>query len=175
MSVEKDQHSSCWKVHYKQSINEKDFEVPEQVLTANYVILGAGALGSTKILLKSKERCLKLSEKIGSNFSGNGDVLSFCYHSDHIINACGRATGKYDKIKSDSPGPCITSVIDLRSLPGIPYKDGMVIQDGSPPGATVELLEQFLLIAGKTYGISSFSMCETFEKFAEVSIHNSNK
>ena len=171
MSVEKDQHSSSWKVYYKRSINEKDFEIEEQVVTANYVILGAGALGSTKILLKSKERGLKLSEKIGSNFTGNGDVLGFCYHSDYVINSMGQDTGKYDKIKPTSPGPCITAVIDLRSLPGMPYKDGMVIEDGSLPGATVQLVEQFLLIAGKTIGIRTFSLCDTFEKFVEVSIN----
>ena len=171
MSVEKDEHSSSWKVYYKRSINEKDFEIEEQVVTANYVILGAGALGSTKILLKSKERGLKLSEKIGSRFSGNGDVIGFCYHTDHIINAMGMDTGKYDKIKSNSPGPCITCVIDLGSLPGMPYKDAMIIEDANPPGATVQLVEQLLLIAGKTIGIRTFSLCETFEKFVEVSIN----
>ena len=155
-------------------VDEKDFEIDEQVITAKYVILGAGSLGSTKILLKSQERGLSLSNKIGSNFTGNGDVLGFCYHSDHIIKQMGLDTGKYDVMKSNSPGPTITSVIDLRSLPGMPYQDGMVIEDGSPPGATAQLVEQLLFFASKTIGIRTFSLCDTFEKFFEVSIHNLN-
>ena len=78
----------------------------------------------------------------------------------------------YDKVKSNSPGPTITSVIDLRSLPGMPYRDGMVIEDGSPPGATAKLVEHFLFLASKTIGIRTFSLCDTFEKFVEVSISN---
>ena len=42
-----------------------------------FVFLGAGALGSTEILLRSKEMGLKMSKKVGENMSGNGDMLAF--------------------------------------------------------------------------------------------------
>ena len=44
-------------------------------------------------------------------------------------------TGKYPKATKDSPGPCITSVIDLRGIPNQKLGDGMVLEDGTPPGA----------------------------------------
>ena len=52
----------------------------EETITARFVILGGGSLGSTKILLKSKARGLPISEKIGSRFTGNGDTAGFSYN-----------------------------------------------------------------------------------------------
>lgn len=45
------------------------------------VFLGAGSLGTTEILLRSKEVGLKVSETIGTGMSGNGDILAFGYDS----------------------------------------------------------------------------------------------
>jgi choline dehydrogenase-like flavoprotein len=41
------------------------------------VFLGAGAIASTEILLRSKAMGLKLSDMVGQNMSGNGDMLAF--------------------------------------------------------------------------------------------------
>lgn len=38
--------------------------------------LGAGALATTEILLRSRSHGLKLSRQIGRGMSGNGDILS---------------------------------------------------------------------------------------------------
>jgi hypothetical protein len=43
------------------------------------VFLGAGAIGTTEILLRSKEMGLPMSDKVGQNMSGNGDMLAFGY------------------------------------------------------------------------------------------------
>ncbi len=45
------------------------------------MILGAGTLGSTEILLRSRDKGLALSDRLGANFSGNGDALGFAYDS----------------------------------------------------------------------------------------------
>lgn len=48
--------------------------------TATTVVLAAGSLGSTEILLRSREKTngkLKLSDKLGSRFSTNGDFSGF--------------------------------------------------------------------------------------------------
>lgn len=42
---------------------------------AKQVVLSAGTLGSTEILLKSQDTLPPLSKKLGHNFSGNGDFL----------------------------------------------------------------------------------------------------
>lgn len=44
-----------------------------------FMFLGAGSLGTTEILLRSKEAGLKMSERVGSKMSGNGDILAFGY------------------------------------------------------------------------------------------------
>jgi hypothetical protein len=44
-----------------------------------FVFLGAGSLGTTEILLRSKQLGLKMSQKVGTSMSGNGDILAFGY------------------------------------------------------------------------------------------------
>lgn len=41
------------------------------------VFLGGGAIGTTEILLRSKQLGLSMSEQVGQNMSGNGDILAF--------------------------------------------------------------------------------------------------
>jgi len=43
------------------------------------VFLGAGSIGTSEILLRSKERGLEISDEIGTHMSGNGDMLAFGY------------------------------------------------------------------------------------------------
>lgn len=41
------------------------------------VFLGAGSIGTTEILLRSKALGLGMSDQVGQNMSGNGDILAF--------------------------------------------------------------------------------------------------
>jgi hypothetical protein len=43
------------------------------------VFLGAGALGTSEILLRSKQFGLEMSDNVGTGMSGNGDILAFGY------------------------------------------------------------------------------------------------
>lgn len=43
----------------------------------NAVFVGAGAIGTPEILLRSKEMGLSMSGLVGQNMSGNGDILAF--------------------------------------------------------------------------------------------------
>ena len=43
----------------------------------NMVFLGAGTLGTSEILLRSKQMGLKMSDTVGTGMSGNGDILAF--------------------------------------------------------------------------------------------------
>ena len=49
-----------------------------------FVFFGAGALGTTEILLRSKSLGLKMSNRIGKDMSGNGDILAFGYNTDEV-------------------------------------------------------------------------------------------
>ncbi|KAI8952433.1 glucose-methanol-choline oxidoreductase [Xylaria longipes] len=103
------------------------------------VFLGAGAIGTTEILLRSKQMGLKMSDKVGQNMSGNGDMLAFGYNTDHEVNAIGR--------KFPSPyhpiGPCITGIIDNRKGHENPL-DGYVIEEGTVPGAFAPFMQALL-------------------------------
>eukprot|EP00794_Sanderia_malayensis_P000593 gene593-1255_t len=155
ISVQRDPYSSTWMVFYKRNVDSKGLELKEQIVRAKHVILGAGALGSTKFLLKSKQRGLEISDKIGHSFTGNGDALGFSYHGNEVVNSVGLSTGKHaGEIQDDAPGPTITHVIDLRALKGMGVKEGMVIEAGTPPGASKAPLKVVMAFANKTLGVN---------------------
>ncbi|MGN7760287.1 GMC family oxidoreductase N-terminal domain-containing protein [Paenibacillus sp. 22594] len=117
-------------------------------VTAELVILSAGSLGSTEILLRSKASGLPLSGQIGRHFSGNGDVLAFGYNTETEVNGVG--FGFLDPNSMDSVGPCITSMIDLRNQPTL--NDGMVIEEGNFPSILSNILPAKLALASRIFG-----------------------
>jgi cholesterol oxidase len=122
-----------WLVHFKYQKSGSDkFDGQTQFVKAKIVMLGAGSLGTTEILLRSKENGLDVSDKLGQRFTGNGDTTGFGYNTDHEINGIGLGK-KARKQKLDKPGPCITSVIDIRGQENL--HDGIVIEEGVVPGA----------------------------------------
>jgi cholesterol oxidase len=50
---------------------------PERELTCDRLVLAAGTLGSTYLLLRSRDAFPGLSAKLGTRFGGNGDLLTF--------------------------------------------------------------------------------------------------
>lgn len=139
-----------WSIHYKiQNAQSEIFDAPELFVTADIVVVGAGSLGSTEILLRSKKRGLSTSDKIGDRFTGNGDVLGFGYNCEERVNTVGFGPnlpgGNVDPV-----GPCITSVIDLREQPVL--EDGMVIEDGNVPGPVAPAITPSMLAISKLFG-----------------------
>lgn len=129
---------SEWLVHYEpRGAGRELFEGgSDLVVRAPIVILAAGTLGSTEILLRSREKGLSLSARLGHGFTGNGDVLAFGYNTDSPVNAIG--AGERDPTSMDPAGPCITGIIDIRGTDGV--RAGLVIEDGVAPGAVGRLL-----------------------------------
>lgn len=107
------------------------FDAPEQFVAADVVVVAAGTLGSTEILLRSRERGLALSDRLGERFSGNGDVLAFGYDCDRPIHGVGWGRSRPE----DHPqvGPCITGIIDRRDVD--PFDRRFVVEEGVIPGA----------------------------------------
>src|SRR5208282_1001942 len=115
-----------WLVHYEVlGVGREKFKAPDATVAADVLILGAGSLGSTEILLRSKARGLALSDQVGERFTGNGDTLAFAYNTDQVINGVG--WGHHPQGEIPPVGPCITSVIDLRHQKVL--DDGMVIEE----------------------------------------------
>ncbi|HTN83650.1 MAG TPA: alpha/beta fold hydrolase [Sorangium sp.] len=126
-----------WNVHYQVlDVGREAFDAPTLVVTAKIVILSAGALGSTEILLRSRELGLPMSDMIGEGFSGNGDMLGFGYNCKPTLDGLGfghRAAGTMAPV-----GPCITGVIDMRNQADM--RDDIIIEEGSIPGALAPIL-----------------------------------
>ncbi len=114
-------------------------------LTADIVVLSAGSLGSTEILMRSKQNGLKTSDRLGYEFSGNGDVLGFGFDAfwnntenngkdpQLPIYGIGAGANRPD-IPPFQPGPCITGVIRV-DMDEKDYTKGFVIEEGVAPGA----------------------------------------
>ena len=138
-----------WRVHFEPvGEGRKKFDAPTLFVTADLVILAAGALGSTEILLRSKAAGIELSDCLGWRFSANGDVQGFGYNTAGEVNGVGFGTHLAGEI--DPVGACITGMID------VPAKDAnetsMVIQEGVVPGALGSLLPELLSGAAQTNG-----------------------
>ena len=128
------------------------FAIPR--LAAPIVVLAAGSLGSTEILLRSRQLgLLATSARLGTAFSGNADGIGFGY--DQVEPVAGLALGasaaapaadgkatsvagmgndtSASRPEDAPPGPSIVGVLDLRG--GVELRDGMLIEDGIVPGA----------------------------------------
>ncbi|WP_428266070.1 GMC family oxidoreductase N-terminal domain-containing protein [Haliangium sp.] len=135
-----------WLVHFQALAGSgADCDDGLRTVAADIVVVAAGTLGSTEILLRSKQRGLPLSERVGRDFSGNGDVLGFSYNDDQEVNAIG--FGKHTDGSVAPVGPTITSMIDNRGTAD--WRQGWVIEEGAIPGAMGMFLpEMFTLFAG---------------------------
>ncbi|MGI8734940.1 MAG: GMC family oxidoreductase N-terminal domain-containing protein [Pyrinomonadaceae bacterium] len=144
-----ERQNNRWLVHYQiVETGEEDFDAATKFTSADIVVLGAGTLGSTEILLRSKARGLAMSDKIGEHFTGNGDILGLAYNCDQEINGVG--FGDLSPEGRKPVGPTITGVIDMREQPRL--EDSMVIEDGSVAGAFASLLPAIFTAAAALMG-----------------------
>ncbi|HBY61832.1 MAG TPA: hypothetical protein DEH78_18580, partial [Solibacterales bacterium] len=120
-----------WRVHGRYQRSNTSSE--RFTLTAGNVILAAGSINSTEILMRSEMHGLKVSPRLGSGFSGNGDFFGLAYNGDYRANTLG--LGK----KVESPGamtpPGPTIVAALRYNGKLPASQRMTIEDLSFPSA----------------------------------------
>ncbi|KAK9311401.1 hypothetical protein V1524DRAFT_457423 [Lipomyces starkeyi] len=129
-----------WLQPGRQNFSEEFATQPFFVL-ANTVFLGAGALGSSEIIVRSKAIGLPVSDNAGKSYSGNGDILAFGYNlSAGECNAIG--VGSNDPKKrpvTEQVGPCITGIIDMRNQPEVLNR--YVIEEGVAPFALWPFLQ----------------------------------
>src|SRR5207247_7392392 len=84
-----------WVVHFEPlQVGRELFHAPAMFVAADVVVLGAGALGTTEILLRSRAAGLAMSKAVGTRFSGNGDVIGFAYNADQLIHGVGLGARK---------------------------------------------------------------------------------
>jgi cholesterol oxidase len=85
---------------------------------APLLVLAAGTVGSSRLLLKNRRRLGRLSRALGSRFSGNGDALALA-----LDPAAPRVAGARTEY-----GPSMTSRIDYTA------ERGFMVADGGLPG-----------------------------------------
>ena len=157
---------SGWTVSvYDRSKPFKD-QKPIQI-KAGTVILAAGSLGSTEILQRSTKAANgpSLSKALGTKFSANGDVLAFGFGANlpdsrlppppglpqvpvpTELYSIGAGINAPDPSSPQfQPGPCITGIIRVDMDDDKPLKGGMVIEDGTAPGAFAALYPPLLFL-----------------------------
>jgi cholesterol oxidase len=147
LSVEPDgpvDGSDGWRVRFRRTETSKTVLRREVfTLRASVVILAAGTLGSTEILLRSRERGkVKVSKRLGERFSTNGDALAFGYAQKHEVNAAAEANQPPDQ---RNIGPTITGFI--RADAGSRARPRVTIEDGAVPSALTSVFGEVLATA----------------------------
>lgn len=103
---------------------------------AQRVFLAAGSAGSTRILLRSRDRGLALSDALGSRLSANGDVLALAYNSPHRTDNLGfgpKARSRHLD-RGYAPGQIISSNANYRTISTSPELiDHFNVLDGAVP------------------------------------------
>jgi cholesterol oxidase len=106
---------------------------PLRTITADRLVLAAGSFGTTFLLLKNREAFPGLSPRLGSRFSGNGDLLMLALNAK-------REDGR-PRIVDPGYGPVITSTIRIPdAAEGGPGR-AHYIQDGGHPQIVNWLVE----------------------------------
>lgn len=108
--------------HYKVTYVIPEFPQQENSFTSRKVILAAGSVGSTSLLLKMKKHghLPHLNRWLGKKWSGNGDLLGLIFGSKEDVDA--------------TNGPVITSAIEYNFqdyADGYPH--GMYLQEAGFP------------------------------------------
>jgi cholesterol oxidase len=116
-------------VIHRPGADPKEPKARVQVITEK-VVLGAGALGSTYLLLRNHEGLPGLALRpLGTRFCGNGDLLGFILKTARRLDA--------------SHGPVITSALRLpdRVTTGNANDFGVYVEDAGYPGFADWLVE----------------------------------
>lgn len=122
---------------------ERDGEV-----TADIVVLAAGTLGSTEILLRSAAKGLALSDRLGQRFSANGDIIAFGWGAKTPINAIG--IGHPAKIEGREVGAAVTGQIEIRDPDHLAHE--LTVQEGVLPSAIAPALPLMFIPNGRLLG-----------------------
>jgi cholesterol oxidase len=134
-----------WRIYFAPSDPHDGIQ---SCVAAKTVVLAAGTLGSTEILLRSRERGLPLSDRLGERFSANGDIIAFALGGRERVNAVG--VGFPPKFLGDAVGACVAGQIELPDARDLDRS--MILQEGVLPSALAPLLPVFFISGGRLLG-----------------------
>lgn len=135
-----------WRVHaVRLDLGEEAAAIE---LSADVVVLAAGTLGSTEILLRSRAQGLAVSDQLGQRFSANGDIIAFGYGAKETVNAVG--VGHPTKIDGLEIGAAVSGQIELHDSEDL--AKGMCVQEGVLPSALAPVLPVLFVPNGRLLG-----------------------
>lgn len=120
-----------YRVHFRLVADRVEQEF---AIDARTVVVSAGTLGSTELLMRSHDAAqnpLKVSPRIGERFSGNGDAIALGWGQRRPVQAFAHPV---DPQVRPEVGPTITGVIRTRVDVGDETREAL-IQDGAVPHA----------------------------------------
>ena len=117
-------------------------------LSADKVIVAAGTLGSTEILLRTRDKGLALSDRLGRRFSANGDIIAFGYGAGVPVNSVG--IGYPAKIDRHVVGAAVSGQLEIIDADDLARS--MIIQEGAMPSAMAPMLPVMFLPNGRLLG-----------------------
>jgi cholesterol oxidase len=117
-------------------------------VSAPVVVLGAGTLGSTEILLRSRVLGLALSDRVGHRFSANGDIIAFGYGASSPVNAVG--IGHPPKIEGVEIGAAVSGQIEFDDESDLSQE--LRVQEGVLPSALAPVLPVLFIPNGRLLG-----------------------
>ena len=103
-------------VRYREHPISADSEasVNPRTLTADRLVLSAGSLGSTYLLLRNRSAFPRISKMLGTRFCGNGDYLTLAVKASRETHG-----GRVPRVVDPGYGPVITSAVR-----GVDERDG---------------------------------------------------
>lgn len=145
--VTRNEDKACWEVFY-QHTEENNRQSPLKSICTEQIVLAGGTLGSTEILLRSQEKGLPVSGKLGEGFSANGDIIAFGYDADTKVNAVG--VGHPAKIKGEPVGASVSGHLEIVDKENPDHS--LNIEEGVLPSALAPLLPVFFVPGGRLLG-----------------------
>lgn len=124
-----------WRIHGKHVTSAQDSQ--SFTMDAGEIVLSAGSLNSTEILLRSEAHGLSVSPALGTKFSGNGDFFGLAYNGDYETDVLGYLHDQ-KPMPGDSPAPGPNIVGLVRYTNGIAEDQRIAVEDFSFPNAYID-------------------------------------
>jgi len=112
--------------------------LPPKTITADRLILSAGAFGTVYLLLKNLGAFPHISAKLGTHFTGNGDFVSLAQRCSSTVDG-----KRVPRVIEAMDGPAITSTIRIPDVEDGGTGRGFYIQDAGYPNFVNWVLQLF--------------------------------
>lgn len=126
-------------------------------LRTRQLIVAAGALGSTELLLRSRAAGLALSDRLGAGFSCNGDMIAVAHRQKPLARA---SASEGDAPAARGIGPTITGLLRVQP-PGGPLDDPaappprpLAIEEFAIPGPLRRVFAEVVTSTAALHGLA---------------------